>query len=127
LIEAMFASIVLAFCVVGISGLLVSAMQNQKAAIERSEAASAAAQSMEALAARQLSEYSSQVGVAQSEQIDQSDLHASGSRGRIRYIRRTTGHQAVRDRDLAIIEVSSETSDGHTVTFYRLATRAEMP
>jgi prepilin-type N-terminal cleavage/methylation domain-containing protein len=127
LIEAMIASVVLAFCVVGVCGLLVSAMQNQAATEARSTAAAAAVAGMESLAAKHLDDISARTGVAMSESIDPSlmrDASDAEMAGRVKYLRRTAGQVA---RDIAVIEVTAETADGQTVTLYRLATRAEMP
>ncbi len=127
LIEAMFASIVLAFCVVGICGLLVSAMQNQVSTQGRNTASAAAVAGMESLAARSLDDISSETGVAMSESISPTLIHDTDDvelTGRLRYLRRDSDQA---DRDLAVIQITATTPDGQAVTLYRLATRAEMP
>ena len=127
LIEAMCASVVLAFCVVGVCGLLVSAMQNQVAAQSRGTASSAAIGGMESLAAKSLDDISSETGTAQSETIDDNLLRRTGDadlQGRLKYLRRDSKQS---DRDLAMIQITATAPDGQTVTLYRLATRAEMP
>jgi Tfp pilus assembly protein PilV len=129
LIEALAASVVLAFVVLGVCGMIVSAVANTRASGELIEINQAAQASMETLASRPLDDISPGVGVLQSETVDASLLSTPANpqvtvEGHIQYLHR---YAAQPSRDLALIAVTATMPDGQSVTVYRLAARSEMP
>ncbi len=123
----MIASVVLAFCVVGVCGALIAAMDSNRACESQTVAAEVARLNMDSLAAMRLEEISPENGNGSSEDLDDSVLAGSDSvaaSGRLRYISR---HPTQASRDLALIAVTATAADGQRVTLYRLATRTEMP
>ncbi len=129
LIEALTASVVLAFVVVGVCGMILSAVSNTRASSDLIELNQAAQASMETLASRPLDGISPSVGVLQSETVDAALLSTPADpqvtvEGNIQYLHR---YAAQPSRDLALIAVTATMPDGQRVTVYRLATRSEMP
>ncbi len=127
LIEAMIASIVLAFCVVGVCGMLVSSIQSSKVAESHITATDAAKASMDRVAAYSLETLSPAAGISQTQTLTPSNLSPGTDAdvtGELSYIQR---HATQSPRDLAIVSVTATTEDGETVTVYRLMTRTELP
>lgn len=129
LIEALTASVVLAFVVVGVCGLILSAVANTRASSDVIQLNQSAHASMETLASRQLDSISPRSGVMQREAISTSLLASPSDplmtvEGKIEYLNRYVTQPS---RDLAMISVTARMPDGQTVTVYRLATRSEMP
>lgn len=127
LIEALMASVILAFCVVGICGLLISTMQH-RASTETSDLATQATQtSIETLLTYRLNNLSPSTGTAQEEPISSTAVKSRDQtkvQGTLRYIVRNATQSP---RDLAVVEVTTTTPDGKQMKTYRLMSRAEMP
>jgi prepilin-type N-terminal cleavage/methylation domain-containing protein len=128
LIESLVASVVLAACVVGVGGLLVSVSQNTAGSEASLLAASRSQANLEAVAAQRLTDYSAVSGSSNSEMIAAANL-AVGSDDYARttatvdYVARTALQPS---RDIAVISVTTTTPSGGRVTLYRAVTRAEM-
>lgn len=127
LIEALLASVVLALCVTGICGLLISAMQHRSVAETSEQATQAAQTSTENLLTYRLSNLSTPTGTAQDEPVSSTVLKSNDRaevKASLRYIVRNMNQPP---RDLAVVEVTATTPDGQQVKTYRLLSRAEMP
>ena len=128
LIESLVASVVLAVCVVGVGGLLVSVSQNAAVSEASLLAASRSQANLEAVAAKRLTDYSAVSGNSVSETIDATSL-ALGSddyattTATVDYVSRAALQPG---RDVAVVSVTTTTPGGGRVTLYRVVTRAEM-
>jgi len=127
LIEAMIASVVLAFSVVGVCGVLMAAMQTNKASESQATATEVARLNMDSLAAVNLDDISPANGSTDTESIDGTQLAGSDDADVVGQLTYITRHPTQATRDLAVIAITSTTADGQRVTLYRLATRAAMP
>lgn len=127
LIEALMASVVLAFCVSGICGLFITSIQ-QRSYIESSEQATESSRAtIENLLIYGLDELSPATGTASVETLSPSSLRASGStevQGTIHYIVRNVSQAP---RDLAVVEVVITSPEGKQTKTHRLLSRAKMP
>ncbi|GIW76225.1 MAG: hypothetical protein KatS3mg104_1288 [Phycisphaerae bacterium] len=127
LIEALMASVVLAFCVIGICGLFITSIQ-QRSYVESSEQGTEASRAtIENLLSYGLDELSPAVGTASVETLSPSQLRASDStqvQGTIHYIVRNVSQAP---RDLGVVEVVTTSPDGKQTKTHRLLSRAKMP
>lgn len=122
LIEAMTASVILCFCVIGLASAMTSASQQAIATAAKSDAMNASSAGMELLAAHPLSDlYSVSGGAVQSVPSSSFASHSGVSTsGQITFISRSSKQGS---RDLAIEQVQSTSSQGASVTLYRLVSK----
>jgi prepilin-type N-terminal cleavage/methylation domain-containing protein len=128
LIESLVASLVLAICVVGISGVFVTVSQSTSTSDASLLAAQRSQANLEGLAAKRFSDYATASGGVTSESIAASHLAvpsdtSATTSGKITYVSRSSLQPA---HDIGVVSVTTTTPEGSYVTLYRLVTRAEM-
>jgi hypothetical protein len=119
---------VLAMCVVGVSGLLVSVSDNSRVSDASLLAASRSQTNLEAVAAKALSDYTSVSGTSTNETIGTSHFTVANDTsattvGHVSYVTRAPLQPS---RDVAVVSIKTTTPGGGNVTLYRLVTCAEM-
>ncbi len=121
----MMAVVILAFAVASLSTMLYASAKNAQADEYKNIAVDVAHNDMEVLLASKLNDLSSSSGSDTDEAIASTSLSTTTGpvthTGVISYISRSAGQTV---RDVAVIKTTATTSDGQSVTFKRLITRA---